>query len=70
MSKLNITLHRAKELEQLVLDELHLREWFDYHSWDNFIECDESMTHDELRWLEENFTVNVSLKRKTKGKPE
>ena len=57
---------RAAELIELASRHLNDNEWFDYHSWDGLIECDETMTAEELEWLAENVEVTVTVKAKTK----
>lgn len=63
----NISAARSAELVLLAEESLNQRDdWFDYFNWDSLIECDRTMSPDELRWLEENFTVEVRLMEKSR----
>lgn len=59
---------RKDELIEIAEDRLNDREWFDYHDWDDLIECDEALTEKELAWLRENVVVEVTVKRKNKAR--
>lgn len=52
---------RQEELLELAESRISDREWFDYHEWDDLIECDEEMTDEELDWLRENAVVTVTV---------
>lgn len=57
MSK--ITKARKQELLELASARFNMHGPFDYHNWDDAIECDESITEAELRWLAGNAEVLV-----------
>lgn len=61
---MKISEERKAELIALVEGEINSRDWFGYHDWDGFIECDEAMTEQELAWLDENYTVEIKLVQK------
>jgi hypothetical protein len=52
---------RQDELHTIAADHLNDREWFDYHDWDALIECEETLTDDELTWLREHASVVVTV---------
>lgn len=57
-----ISADRKEELLELATEHLNTAwEWFDYHNWDGLIECDETLTDEELDWLSENVEVEVVL---------
>lgn len=59
-----INKERIAELEALASEHLNDRDFFYYHDWDDLIECDESMTDEELDYLRDNYVVEVTLRRK------
>ena len=55
---------RIAELKELAIEHLGDAEHFDYHHWDGLIECDETLTDEELDWMRKNFEVVISIKKK------
>ena len=57
----------ADKLKGMALERLRdyiADEFFDYHGWDDKIECDETLTTEELEWMREHieFTVTAEVK--------
>lgn len=47
----------AKErLEQYIADD-----FFDYHGWDDLIECDGEITVEDLEWMRENVKFKIEV---------
>lgn len=46
----------AEQMTRRNADSLH-----EYTEWDGSIECDGTLTEEELRWAEENLDIEVSV---------
>lgn len=56
-----MTVERFEELESLIIQTLEEDDPWQYHKWDGFIECDETMTDEELEWLSKNATIEYRV---------
>ena len=53
---------RKSELEDLAGERLQdyiEDEFWNYHNWDDLIECEEDLTGEELQWMREHITFTL-----------
>lgn len=61
---MNISNERKQQLINFAEENLNNYDWFEYHNWDGHIECDETLTVEELEWMSNNFNVKVIVSEK------
>ena len=52
---------KLQELAKQRLEEYLEQDFFDYHNWDDLIECDEEITEEDLKWMYENVKFKIEV---------
>lgn len=60
---MQLSLKKEKSLVEYVKRVLQDEPFFEFHQWDGLIE-DGLITHEEIEFMDDNYTVEIVLKKK------